>query len=219
MANFSIEFIHFLADLEVNNNRDWFNANKERFKTHVEEPFVQFIDHVIDLMNKEGASIKLKAKDCVFRIYRDVRFSKDKSPYKLHMSALVSPGGRKDFLHPGFYIEFTADKLRIYAGIYEPQKPLLEKIRQKISKQPDLFQKLYTASSFRKTYGEILGDKAKRLDAKWIAFAKKEPYIYNKAFYYKCEADAALLLEKGLERWIMQAFKAARDMNEFFYFK
>ena len=126
MAHFEKEFLLFLAELEVNNNRDWFNANKERFKSKVEEPFIQYIDHLIPLARKQGASIRGNGKDCVFRIYRDVRFSKDKSPYKLHMAAFLGHEGKKDFDHPGFYIEFTADMLRVYSGLYQPEKDLLE---------------------------------------------------------------------------------------------
>ena len=103
MVYFTERTQKFLADLEVNNNRDWFAANKEIFKVHVEQPFEKFVTDLIEQMKAFFPNMEITAKESIFRIYRDVRFGKDKSPYKIHMSAIISPGGRKDFRNPGFY--------------------------------------------------------------------------------------------------------------------
>ncbi|MDX1315878.1 MAG: DUF2461 domain-containing protein, partial [Eudoraea sp.] len=88
----------FLKALKKNNNREWFNENKSRYTKSVKEPFEQFIAEMIDAVSPFFDTLAITPKDAIFRIYRDVRFSKDKSPYKTHVSAIVSPAGRKDKL-------------------------------------------------------------------------------------------------------------------------
>ena len=112
-------------------------------------------------MQKEGVKINCGSKESVFRIYRDIRFSKDKTPYKLHMSALLSKEGRKDFRNPGIYLELGADYIKVYSGIYEADKEQLEKIKNKIKSKHIEFKKLYSASKFKSTYTQILGEKMK----------------------------------------------------------
>lgn len=215
MPMFTKDVLLFLSELEVNNNREWFQLQKERYKLNIETPFFEFITELIELLNKEGAAIKGNAKDCIFRIYRDVRFSKDKSPYKNHLSALLSKGGRKDFLNPGLYIELTADHLKIYSGLYEPSKDQLDKIINKIIKNLDTFQALYKAKKFKNTFNSILGSKAKRIDKKYNAYLEKEPLLLNKSFYYVNELESDIILTKKLNQKVVEAYRAATDMNEF----
>lgn len=215
MIYFNKDYIKFFSELEVNNNKEWFAENKERFKSNVEEPFHKFIDAVLLLLKKEDKKHKAIAKDCVFRIYRDIRFSKDKTPYKIRMSALLSYEGRKDFKNPGLYLEIGADEIKVYSGIYEPDKDQLEKIRNKILKNTDAFQKLRTDKSFVKRYKEILGDKSKRLDPKFMQASQKESLILNKQFYFTTSAKSNNILKSGLETLIMDCYQDAKKMNEF----
>lgn len=215
MIYFSKDYLKFFAELEINNNREWFAENKDRFKSSVEEPFSKFIDSVLLLLKKEDKKIKVTSKECVFRIYRDVRFSKDKTPYKIRMSALLNPGGRKDFKNPGLYLELGSDEIKIYSGLYEIEKLQLEKIRNKISKNPEAFKKLYSNKNFIKRFKEILGDKAKRLEPKYSKAASIEPLIYNKQFYFATSQASSNALKEGLEKWVLQCYKDAKDLNEF----
>ena len=96
MAYFTKDFTKFLKDLEKNNNREWFNENKKRYEESVKEPFYNFIDEMIMRINAIDNNVAIQPKDAIFRIYKDVRFSKDKLPYKTQVSAVISPGGRKD---------------------------------------------------------------------------------------------------------------------------
>ena len=179
MIFFEVDFLNFLADLEVNNNREWFNANKNRFKTKVETPFQTFIERMIVLLQKEDPRIKMTAKESIFRIYKDVRFSKDKSPYKTHMSALITAFGKKEISAPGFYLEFRADRFHIYSGIYEPGPEILHKIRTYIATHLNEFKKLYLSKSFIERFGEIRGEKNKVIskEFKEVAFKLAEGEI------------------------------------------
>lgn len=96
------EIITFLQELQQNNNREWFNANKTRH-TALQTRFNAFVDELINEISRFDDSITgLTAKDCIYRIYRDVRFSADKSPYKTHMGAFICPGGKKSG-YSGYY--------------------------------------------------------------------------------------------------------------------
>ncbi len=109
----------FLAELELNNNRAWFEEHRDTFKTRIEKPFREFIQTLLDQITKIEKSGPLRAEDAVFRIYRDIRFSKDKSPYKTYLSAIISPDGRTGMQLPGVYVELRADVVYVYAGIYQ----------------------------------------------------------------------------------------------------
>ena len=108
MSYFNQDFIKFFKELESNNNREWFNENKERYIHSVKDPFFSFVEEMIHRISEENDSFNIAPKEAIFRIYRDVRFSKNKLPYKTTASAIISPGGRKDFTTPGYYLELSA---------------------------------------------------------------------------------------------------------------
>ncbi|MBP3482404.1 MAG: DUF2461 domain-containing protein [Alistipes sp.] len=131
------EAVDFLEALHDNNNREWFNANKPFYK-RAEAVFVEFVAKLIDGLGEFDASVRgLQAKDCVYRIYRDTRFSNDKTPYKTHFSAFVAPHGKKSG-YGGYYvhIEPTEDGLIGYsmlaAGLVMPEPIVLRSIREEI---------------------------------------------------------------------------------------
>ena len=115
MKYFDTEFIAFLQELTINNNKEWFQENRERYKINVEKPFKTFVADFIGGLQPYIPNLNVEAKDCVFRIYKDVRFSKDKTPYKNHVSAMISTGGRKNKTIPGAYIQFSAEDIRLYS--------------------------------------------------------------------------------------------------------
>jgi uncharacterized protein (TIGR02453 family) len=154
----------FLKDLKANNYREWFNDNKSRFieaKTNFEE----FIDSLIKEVSKFDPGIAhFTAKDCVFRIYRDVRFSKDKSPYKTHFGAHITSAPKKSEIHTraGYYIHFEPGASMLAGGAYVPESKWLRAIREKIYTDPKEFKKILNAKQFKEIFGEIEGEKLKR---------------------------------------------------------
>lgn len=149
--------MRFLIDLESNNNRDWFNENKSLYITAIAD-FTAYLDDLIVEMTGFDESLSgVKAKDCVFRIYRDVRFSKDKSPYKPHFSAYISGGGRKSNL-PGYYFHLDPFQSFIAGGKYMPEAEELLAIRTKISNDFTGFQKIINEPKFKANFGEVSRD-------------------------------------------------------------
>ena len=113
MADLSTNFIQFYKDLAANNNRDWFHGNKKRYEQTVKKPFQNFVTSLINAFKEIEPTTEMTAKQAIFRINRDIRFSKDKTPYKLHASAAISTTNKKDYANPkGIYIEINPDFIR-----------------------------------------------------------------------------------------------------------
>ena len=216
MAQLSKKYVEFFKELAAHNDRDWFNANKVRFESDVKEPFEAVTAEIIGMMQKLDPEITLGVKDAVFRIYRDTRFAKDKTPYKLHMSAVVSRGGRRDHSYPGLYFQIGVDGLAIAGGCWEPQKDQLLQIRQAIAKDPKGFRKIVDNKKFRDTFQEVGGDKNKIIPKEFQAVGGTAPEIYNKSFHYWREYPAQKeVLRKDLSKFIVDHFKTGRAFNDF----
>ncbi|NQU33899.1 MAG: DUF2461 domain-containing protein [Bacteroidetes bacterium] len=153
--------LEFLSDLKENNNRDWFNDHKEYYDEARNE-FVQLVESLIpSLAINNPLMANLEIKDSIFRIYRDVRFSKDKSPYKTQMGAYLAPGGRKS-IYAGHYIHVEPDNSFLAGGSYCPPGDKLKKIRSEILYNTDEFKSIINTSDFKNLFGDISGSKLKR---------------------------------------------------------
>lgn len=215
MSYFTQDFLDFFKDLAKNNNRDWFQANKKRYERSVKEPFAVFIQKMIDLMHADDPSVNIETKDAIFRINRDVRFSQDKSPYKLNASAIVSPGGKKDKSIPGLYIQLDAEHVRIYSGAHMLEKDALQRVREKIAGNLKEFDKLVNDKKFKNTWGDIHGEQNKKLPKELQAAADQQPLLYNKGWYYFIKWDPETILDKKLPEKIMKAYAVAQPLNTF----
>jgi len=215
MTYFTPAFIDFFQQLEINNDRDWFNANKKLYEKEVKKPFEHFVADLIDRMQTIDRNILITPKDAIFRIFRDTRFSKDKTPYKTQVSAIISPGGRKDMDYPGMYIELGGKHVRVYSGSYQPDKDQLEKIREKIITEGARFRQLVTDKDFVKHFGEIRGEKYKVLPKDLKEEAEKQPILYNKQFYYFSEWKPDVLTRANLLDQVMDRYMVARPITEF----
>ncbi len=217
-SHFTKDFIAFFEELAANNNRDWFQANRKRFKENIEQPFKDFTTEMINLLKKVQPGLdSLEAKDCVFRIYRDVRFSADKTPYKTHMATLIGPGGRKDKTSPGMYIQLGAEDARLYSGAHMLDKNQLTSVRTAIVNDLKGFKKARSHKKFIDTFGEIHGDKNKRLPSEFAEHADKEPLLFNKSFYYFKKWPTSEILKDDFTRTLLTTYKAAQPVNKFLF--
>lgn len=152
--------IPFLTELSKNNNKEWFTKNKVWYQTALSD-FITFIDELIpQLAAIDPQLVGLNAKDCVYRIYRDVRFSKDKTPYKNHFGANIGAGGRKSKM-AGFYVHIEPTGTSITGGgIYMPEAPVLKALRNEFYQVPEELLEIIEAPAF-KTYFPGLWDEDK----------------------------------------------------------
>jgi len=148
--------ILFLKELESNNNREWFQENKAKYEASKSE-VETIINELIPLVQQFDTSIGAPlVKDCMFRIYRDVRFSPDKSPYKTHIGAFIANGGRKSRFG-GYYLHLEAGKSMLGGGIYRPSPDEVKKIRQAMHYHAADFESILQAPKF-KEYFECISD-------------------------------------------------------------
>ncbi|MGD8328682.1 MAG: DUF2461 domain-containing protein [Acidobacteriota bacterium] len=154
----------FLNDLAANNNRDWFAANKERYENELREPVLQFVrdfaPYLADISPFFRADAR-KVGGSMFRIYRDTRFSKDKSPYKTYTGVQFRHERGRDAHCPGFYLHLQPDEFFMGVGIWHPDGETLTAIRSAIDANPERWQKVTGAKSFSGTF-ELAGDSLKR---------------------------------------------------------
>jgi len=217
MPYFQKEFLQFLRELPANNNRDWFHENKKRYEEFVKFPFERFITDLIEAFSNEGLTLgDLTAKECMFRINRDIRFSQDKSPYKIHVSALISPGGRKSMNSFGAYVELSGEHVRLYSGAYQPTSEQLLQIRQKIYDEQDLLEELIQNKKFKQNFGEVRGEKNKRINKPFTEIIDKQPLILNKSFYYFKNYEPEIVLEKDFIKQLITDFKIIQPLNNYF---
>lgn len=215
MKYFSIDFTQFFKELAANNHKDWFDENRKRYEKEVKEPFKEFIAALIKEVQKDDRTIQIEPKDAIFRINRDIRFSKDKTPYKLHCSAVVTRGGKKDKTTPGIYVQLGPEDARIYGGAHMLDKDELYDIREYITQNLTKFNKIISNKAFTSTFGEIHGETNKVIPKEFKAAASKQPLIYNKSFYYYTKFDPDIIATDKLMPSLMEAYQAGKPMKDF----
>jgi uncharacterized protein (TIGR02453 family) len=216
MAFFSSDFHSFFNDLNQNNYREWFHENKKRYEQSVKAPFYQFVEHMILRVRELEPDLQLSIKEAVFRINRDIRFSKDKSPYKTHMAAAIVKGGRKNMERPGLYFHMGLTGLMIASGVYMPAKENLYAIRTAIAAQPKKVDKMIADPEFQKFFDGIKGEKNKRLPKEFQEAALEQALLFNKQFYFMAEyPEPETFLRNDLDQFMIDHYRAGSKVNAF----
>lgn len=166
------EILQFLRELRRNNERAWFLANKTRYD-RLRDAFIEEVQQLIEhIAQFEPTLIGLEAKDCLYRIYRDLRWSSDRTPYKTHFAAYMAPGGRPSE-YGGYYIHLEPDNCMLAGGVWCPPIPILKQIRKDIAVNGEELNEIMDSKPFQTTFGTFYGEKLKRLPA---GFASDSPY-------------------------------------------
>ncbi|KQT20897.1 hypothetical protein ASG31_17120 [Chryseobacterium sp. Leaf404] len=204
----------FLKNLVQNNNREWFTENK-RYYTESQENLIAFMETLISEMGTFDEDIlKNDAKKTLFRIYRDVRFSKDKSPYKTNMGASLGMG--KGSWKAGYYLHVEPGKSFLASGIYMPDSAALKAIRKEISLYSEDFLKIIHQKDFKKLFKELdQDDKLKKIPQ---GFEKEDPmaeYLKLKNFIVVYPLTDDQLTHKDAAKKFSEVFKTAKPLNDF----
>jgi len=209
--------LKFLKGLQKNNNKPWFEKNRPAYE-EAKADFAQFIQTVIDKHGKKDDSIKdLKAKDCMFRINRDVRFSKDKSPYKNNFGASINRGGKKS-VYAGYYFHCQPGEAFVGGGLWIPMPPDLKKGRQEVDYCFDEFEKIIGSKKFISVYGDLIKDGETSLVKVPQGFEKDNPaaeYLKLKSFIAMKKLDDATLTSKDLVQTTLGAFETLHPLLMF----
>ena len=214
MKNIEKDTLNFLSELERNNNRDWFNDNKHLYlkaKDNMENVVNQIISGVSDF---DQSVERLEAKNCIFRIYKDTRFSKDKTPYKTNIGASLVEKDPKTLNHAGYYIHIEPGKSFLAGGVYMTEPKNLKVIREKISAEGEDFLKILNKKSFRDNL-ELRGDKLVKVPQ---GFDKDNPmgdYLKFKQFtVFHSLSDEDVVNENFIYRTV-KIFKEIYPFNLF----
>jgi len=216
MKYFTDDFLNFFYLLSQNNNRDWFNQNRKMYEQEVREPFKVFVGDLVKAIQQDiDPNFELLPKNAIFRINRDIRFSADKTPYKEHVGAIITNGGKKAKEEPGHYIQLSGGSLMIGGGAYFMEKESLYKLRKYLIMNGAEFDLLLAEKDFKKKYGEIMGKRNKRLPKELMVEVENNPLILNKQFFYMAELPPKKIVSNKLLSVVMDYFKAARPVNDF----
>jgi len=206
--------LDFLKELKANNNREWFNENRKTYESAKTE-FESLVNNLIPKIYEFDPEIgSLTAKQCVFRIFRDVRFSKDKSPYKVNMGGFMSKGGRKGF-HSGYYVHIEPGKSFLGGGIYMPPADVLKKIRQEIMYNVDEYKNIINNPAFKKIFTQMEGEKLKRPPKGFPADFPDIELLKYKSYVVLHEVKDKNILSENFENNIIDVFKTMYPLNEF----
>jgi uncharacterized protein (TIGR02453 family) len=209
--------IKFLKDLKKNNNKPWFDANRNRYDISKKD-FELFIQSLIDKHGKKDKSIaELKAKECMFRINRDIRFSKDKTPYKTNMGASINRGGRKS-VFAGYYFHCEPGDSFVGGGLWVPMPPELKKVRQEIDYSFDELKKIIDSKKFKSVYGNLYKGDDATLSKVPQGFEKDNPaadYLKLKSFIALKSLKEVDLTSKDLVKIVTEAFETLQPLLYF----
>lgn len=215
MQYFSQDYLEFFKELAANNHKDWFDQNRKRYETVVREPFKVFIGDLIKGLSTDNTSLNIEPKDAIFRINRDIRFSKDKTPYKLNNSAIISGKGRKDKNHPGIYIELGPEKLAFYGGIYMPDTKQVQKLRTYFNQHTGELTSILEEENFKSIFGDLQGEKSKRIPSEFKENAQTNPLLMNKQWYYFTHLPSEVITTNSLMETVLELEQKARPMKNF----
>jgi uncharacterized protein (TIGR02453 family) len=210
--------LKFLKDLKKNNNKPWFDAHRDVYEK-AKQDFEKFIQAVLDKHSKNDPDLnELTAKKCMFRVNRDVRFSKDKTPYKNNFGASMDKGGKKSGL-AGYYFHLEpGGKSFIGGGLWQPEAPIVKRVRQEIDYCCDEFTKLMTAKKFNSYYGDLYEGENVKLSKVPQGFEKDNPaaeYVKFKSWLVLHSLTDAELTSPDLVKKTVEAYKLMQPFVKF----
>ncbi|WP_312902703.1 DUF2461 domain-containing protein [Chryseobacterium taichungense] len=213
-ASISPKVFDFLKNLAQNNNREWFTENKNLY-TEAQENIILFLEELIKEMSGFDEQLeKIDAKKSLFRIYRDTRFSKDKTPYKTNFGASLGMG--KGSQKGGYYLHLEPGKSFIAGGIYMPESSVLKTLRKEISLYGHEFIKILSNKDFKRYFSELdQDDKLKKVPQ---GFEKEDPmadYLKLKSFIVVYNLTDEEILDKNASKNLVKIFKTMKPLNDF----
>lgn len=204
----------FLKQLKKNNNKPWFDAHRAQYEA-ARIDFQNFIQLVIDRLQQSDPAITgTTARDCLFRINRDIRFSNDKTPYKTNFGASIKQGGRKSGL-AGYYFHLEPGHSFVGGGLWMPEAPTLKTVRQEIDYNWEEFQSIIQAKPFKKVFDDVYKGDDVRLSTVPKGYEKDNPaieYLKLKSFIAETHIDDEELTIASLHKKTVAAFEALQPL-------
>ena len=211
---FPPEGLKFLKQLKKNNNREWFKAHKEEYENFVKLPMQAFVAALSGVMSKIAPEIDVHPKRSMFRIYRDTRFSKNKTPYKTHVASVFHPRGHWQE-SAGYYVHVEPGAIYVGGGLYMPDSAQLKKIRTALVERPKDFLSIVEETKFVKRFGGIEAEKLSRIPHGFPKDHWMGEWLKYKQFYAGVEWEDKECLSGGFVKKVAGVY---RDLLPFIRF-
>jgi uncharacterized protein (TIGR02453 family) len=207
--------IAFLAELDAHNERTWFDDNRKRYEA-AKKDVAQLVNRLLAGLAETDARFgEVEAKHCMFRIFRDVRFSKNKAPYKTNMGAWMAPGGRKS-IYAGYYLHIEpGGKSFLAGGSYMPESKVLKGIREAIDYEPQTLRGILATPAFKSTYGVMEGEQLKTAPKGYPKDHEAIDLLRHKSFVASKKLDDAVLTSDDFVKMALETYAALRPLNDF----
>ncbi|MFA6200372.1 MAG: DUF2461 domain-containing protein [Bacteroidales bacterium] len=215
---FSQDVFDVLRDLRLNNNRDWYSENKERINAARKE-LEDFTNQLIPEVRKFDSNIGMyEAKKTMYKQHRDIRFTKDKSPFKLHFASVLCYGNLKQNGVPCYYIHIEEGHCMLAGGVYCPEKDNLKRIRDEIYYNVDEFKSIINSKSYSKYYNGIDSEEKLKMAPKgypkdWTDI----DLLRNKHFNCSHFCSIEQMEDKDFLNYVIDVFKATAELNKFLF--
>jgi uncharacterized protein (TIGR02453 family) len=204
----------FLNELKINNNREWFNANKSWYKESKID-FEKWVFKLIDIVSGFDKDLRmLTPKDCVFRIYRDVRFSKNKEPYKTHFGVSLNKGGRNSKF-AGYYFQVEPGNSFVGGGKWQPPPDILKAIRYEIYNNVDEFKSIIRDKSFKLQFGDMIPEKIQRPPKDFPSDFVDVELLKYKSYIVGSNIQDSILTNDNLLSHVSETFKIMHPFINF----
>ena len=209
------ELFEFLRELRANNDREWFKANKGRYDA-LYKAHIGVVQQLIDRIAAFDSEIAgLDAKSCIYRIYRDIRFSNDKTPYKTHFGAYMTGYGGRTSSYGGYYLHIEPDNPFVSGGVWCPEPALLKQLRRDIYNNIEEFTDILENEKFKQTFGELEGDALQRMPDGFPKDCPYESIIKQKSFVVSSMKSEAFFCSEHWMDEVIEDFKMLYPFNRF----
>lgn len=213
---FPREGIAFFKSLKKNNNREWFQPRKEIFDRSLKAPMEQFVEAINSKLARFAPQFIAEPKKAIYRIYRDTRFSKDKTPYKTHLAASFNRNGMARHASAGYYCSVGADQIEVAAGIYMPGPDELRAVREYLIEHHEQMQALCANKALVRLVGPLQGEQLTRMPKGFPVNHPADDLIRRKQFYfYDTRLDPSLASTPKLLSEVVKRFEALAPFVDF----
>jgi uncharacterized protein (TIGR02453 family) len=205
----------FLAGLRKHNRRDWFQPRKHIYEESVKAPMIEAIHRVGEAFRRFAPEMVADPKVSLYRIYRDTRFSPDKSPYKTHAAAVFPVRGLPKNSGPGLYFHFSPEEVLMGGGMYMPETDALRAVRARIAALPREFIALVESRRFRKMFGELEGERLKTMPKGFSADHPAAKYLRHKQFLFGTVHPSSLATSSRFFPTLLDCFRGGMPLIRF----
>ena len=212
---FPKETIEFFRGLARNNRREWFQPRKEIFDTKVKQPMRDLVHEINREMARFAPEYVTDPEQAIYRIYRDTRFSKDKTPYKLHIAASFRRQGGTPHSESGFYVAVSHKCLAVGGGMYVPAPETLKKVRAHLAEHHQEFRKIIRAKGLIELMGELHGDQLTRAPKGYLPDHPAADLVRYKQLLFYVELDPELAISKEVLPEVVRRFRAITPFLRF----